>query len=104
MRVHLGRGDLYALRHLSPYATRPPGSRRSRSSDRGGRAPYLAKRFRTRSSPASDVHPRMHIEDEDCLLTVLVLEVAEVAIRLGRSRAKASQKGIERSSLVDYPA
>ena len=35
------------------YATRPPGRRRSRSSDSGGRAPDLASRSRPTSSPAS---------------------------------------------------
>src|ERR1019366_4313156 len=39
--------------YLSRYATRPPGSRRSRSSDSGGRAAYRRSRSRPRSSPPS---------------------------------------------------
>ena len=43
--------------YFTRYATRPPGKRRRRSSESGGRAPYRHKRSRPRSSPASKRTP-----------------------------------------------
>src|SRR5258708_39052975 len=48
--------------YLRRYPTRPPGSRRNRSSDNGGLAPYLRKSLATKIVARRDAHACVQVE------------------------------------------